>query len=91
MNFKLFGILSVFLFISYIISAKQYVLNSADSLHVFIGSGENQVLIPVPDSVAVKNPVVQVESANTGLLEIVAYFGTDIAMVCASPSDQFGI
>jgi hypothetical protein len=71
MKFKLFGILSVFLFISQLISAKQFSLTSTDSLSVFIGSGENQVLIPVPDSVADKNPVIQVESANTGLLEII--------------------
>ena len=72
MNFKLFGILSAFLIISHVTTANEYSVNAGDSLHVFIGSGENQVLIPVPDSVAVKNPVVQVESANSGLLEIVA-------------------
>jgi hypothetical protein len=70
MSFKLFGILSVFLFISQLISAKQFSLTSTDSLSVFIGSGENQVLIPLPDSVVVKSPDIQVESANTSLLEI---------------------
>jgi chitodextrinase len=71
MSFKLFGILSVFLFFSHFISAKEFLLTSTDSLSVFIGSGENQVLIPLPDSVVVKSPDIQVESANTSLLEII--------------------
>lgn len=71
MSVKFFGILSAFFIISLLTCANNQSINAADSLHVFIGSGENQVLIPVPDSVAVKNPVVQVESENTDLLEIV--------------------
>lgn len=71
MKVKLFGFISLFLIFSHFSDANQYTLNVTDSLSVFIGSGENQVLVPIPDSVAVKKPVIQVQSANTGLLEIV--------------------
>ena len=73
MKFKIYFIFYALILLCFNSLTVKGVLSpeSKDSLSVFIGSGENQVIIPVPDSVAVKNPVAQVESSNTALLEIV--------------------
>ena len=42
-----------------------------DSLRIFAGSGVNQILIPVADSLQLKNPEIEIVSTNTALLEII--------------------
>jgi hypothetical protein len=41
-----------------------------DSLTVFIGSGENQILLPVPDSLAAKNLQLAATSLDSDLMEV---------------------
>lgn len=69
MNYKLLRIFLIF-FLTANISLSAKTFEEQDSLHVFIGSGENQLLIPVSDSIAFKNPQIEVESSNPDLLEI---------------------
>ena len=73
MNFRIrYIFFSFFIIAGSLITPKSIVANDRiDSLHVFIGSGENQLLIPVPDSVASKNPQIEIESSDAGLLEII--------------------
>jgi hypothetical protein len=41
-----------------------------DSTKIFTGSGQNQIIIPVPDSISSKNLQIEVVSADANLLEI---------------------
>ncbi|WP_372948722.1 T9SS type A sorting domain-containing protein [Mariniphaga sp.] len=41
-----------------------------DSTKIFIGSGQNQIIIPILDSISSKNPQIEVFSADANLLEV---------------------
>ena len=72
MKFKIYFIFSTLFLLSFnfLTAQAELLINDKDSLSVFIGSGENQLVIPVPDSIAVKNPQINVESDTPGLLEV---------------------
>jgi hypothetical protein len=67
---KIFSVLFLF-FTSGLLSAQTGPSSAGqDSLNVFTGSGVNQLLIPIPDSLVSKNIQPEVASSDTGLLEI---------------------
>ena len=72
MKFKIYFIFSTLFLLCFnlLTTQAELLIDDKDSLSVFIGSGENQLVIPVPDSVAVKNPQINVESDDPDLLEV---------------------
>ncbi len=44
-----------------------------DSIRLYAGSGINQILIPVPDTIQNLNPIVEIELSNSNLLELRDY------------------
>ncbi len=72
MNFKIVKLVFSFLILSCNILFAQTGSGNPgqDSVQIFAGSGYNQVLIPIPDSIAAKNPQLEAFSSNPDLLEI---------------------
>lgn len=65
----LFRIVFIILFIFNGVLSAQTGLNQ-DSTKIFTGSGQNQIIIPVPDSISLKNPKIEVVATDANLLEI---------------------
>jgi chitodextrinase len=85
MNSNVFKIFILFIFFSGgIVSAQTGpVFEGQDSMRVFIGSGVNQLIIPIPESLLSKNPQLEATSSDPELLEV-----ADVDYVTGHP---FGI
>lgn len=72
MNNRVFRFVFSFLFLfSFILNAQIGPASQVeDSLRIFVGSGENQLLFPIPDSLAGQNLQLVATSSDPGLLEI---------------------
>jgi hypothetical protein len=65
-----FKIIFIILFIFNGVLSAQTGLNR-DSTKIFTGSGQNQIIIPFPDSISSKNPQFELIASDANLLEII--------------------
>lgn len=72
MNFKIVNLVFLVLFwCGNTLFAQTVQGNPAqDSVQIYTGSGHNQVLFPLPDTIIAKNPQLEAFSSNSGLLEV---------------------